>query len=141
LLQRHILHFLKNTFLPSFSHIVFCKNSENSSQEKALFLQHQNSESEKHRFANNISVIFLDKFCHFCQQKNWEILVFLEWIWLKFSFLGGNLPNCSYPKKFKKKILNSISCRLESKANKSTKSTNQCGAYCIIVVPLYGYFK
>jgi hypothetical protein len=25
---------------------------------------------------------------------------------------------------------------LESKANKSTKSTNQCGAYCIIVVPL-----
>jgi hypothetical protein len=36
-----------------FSHF-FCKNSENSSQEKALLVQHQNSESKKHRFANNI---------------------------------------------------------------------------------------
>jgi hypothetical protein len=70
--------FFKKHILPSFSHIFFCKNSENSSQEKALLVQHQNSESKKHRFANNISVLLLDKFCHFCQQKNWEILVFLE---------------------------------------------------------------
>jgi hypothetical protein len=84
--------FLKTHSSKFFSLFLFCaKISENSSQEKALLVQHQNFKSKKHRFANNINYYLFRRILLFLSTKKLGNYCFPRVNLTKIFFFGGRI--------------------------------------------------